>query len=1250
MKKISLSLIVIILIFTPPPAGAMFRPGERKEIKIGREDHEAEQRLRSASNERSADRGTSLRVKEELSQHPTDQSLYGAEEKKEDSFLKPKSLTLDDCRRALEEHSEGVRFVVERGEDGNMILSPQELSQLANNGAEADKRSLRGILLQGLRTVQTRLTNAQTVLVLQSLFARECPDIYVEDLFRYNYPQEGMTSRRLHLLFEIIKDPRRDFHEDVSSEEYTENDESSLVEVSSVFSNKDKSAFTDVQEVSNPLQRDSSQQERALFMNEARNVFEELEARDERNKQTAIDLSTKTLDYLNAIKEEPLQEESHFSNIQGCITNFWKKKKRVFNILLSTFHLEEQRNLRSTNFSDLFQETADTLCHNIAMNQYDLVLQSAEERLNALYAKSDDGPVFFTDADLDQMEEAVKRRRQKTSGPSVPSIETFFHEPRVIDSFENEDEEKKRIIKTTLFKTGFKYPHLQMKETLEGNHILTRAITVADHLLVTLKEGNKPAAFVEELQKSFPAMKWLIKEVSLVDPLRFVIECQPSEERQLLEEEQAPEINRGRLVKILSEMLPRLIGEIKTEYEHCVALAEPLALAYKESLNVNHADASYQWGLETIQAPDAWEIRSRADGVIVALLDTGISTDHPQLRANMWCNPLPNNLQDYEHLHGFKIPRLAAGDTDGHGSAGAGIIGGIGDNVIGVTQKVELMDCKITENHPDDERLPPPSGRAITSTQKLADGIRYAISKGAKILNCSFGMSSHSEAVYNLLEEARRHNIIVVCSAGNEGVNIDATPKYPASYAVTHTIQHNGRDRVFDALDNIIVVAATRRNGSRAPFSNYGVQTVHLAAPGEDIYSTLPANQNFYGSQSGTSMAVSYVAGGLALLSAELPQVRPSLLIRHLCDRTIRDGSLNRSGGVLNIAEALLPGDYQIEEPLRTNLNNRFRDVQKEWSIFSNAADLFMRPKDISASWRMYSVNNKLPWVSYNWNSWLPTNFTVAPDKYKSYKSALKKLICVDSFQELDGSHLPEAIRWNYRALYSAHQACLDHLHQSQRVLATKKATAAAAMAYNAVHCIPYNQFISRKKVMNIAKAAWKAAEFAEDIDHWQNPVAWIKRVQEETTQFCDGTNGANGIDNLPTGHNVIRGYESAVRSAKIACNFFIKAVKQLEGDNRNISKLRLAHMAMARVIDLLNLDVAPFLPESNFGDSRTEVRNTTEYARLNRHFWNDDDDFVNEMRARTRSLRDILEAWYREEFGRVDFLGKLWNWLPREH
>ena len=183
---------------------------------------------------------------------------------------------------------------------------------------------------------------------------------------------------------------------------------------------------------------------------------------------------------------------------------------------------------------------------------------------------------------------------------------------------------------------------------------------------------------------------------------------------------------------------------------------------------------------------------------------------------------------------------------------------------------------------------------------------------------------------------------------------------------------------------------------------------------------------------------------------------------------------------------------------------------------------------------------------------------------------------------------------------------------------------------------------------MKIAKTAWKAAEFAEDIDHWQNPVAWIKRVREETTQFCDGTGGAGGIDNLPIGHNLDF---RVVRSAKIACNFFIKAVRQFEDDDRNISKLRFAHMAMARVIDLLNLNVAPFLPESYFGDSRTEGRNTTGYQRLNRLFWDNDDELVDEMRERTRSLRDILERWYEDEMREIEAsnygrLIKLWNWL----
>ncbi|MBI2027493.1 MAG: S8 family serine peptidase [Deltaproteobacteria bacterium] len=273
------------------------------------------------------------------------------------------------------------------------------------------------------------------------------------------------------------------------------------------------------------------------------------------------------------------------------------------------------------------------------------------------------------------------------------------------------------------------------------------------------------------------------------------------------------------------------------------------------------------YGLLKIEAPKAWEIHRGTSEVIIAIIDSGIDYRHDDLSTNLWYNT--GEVGSYEDDKNKTHNRQTDGiDNDGngyiddvigwdfrnndgkpyddndHGTHVAGIAGAIGDNSLGssgVTKDVRLMILKFI--HSD-------------GSGKVSDAIKaisYAIKNGAKVLSNSWGGASFSQSLQEAIVLTAENNMLFVAAAGNggddsKGDNIDKEPVYPAA---------------FD-LSNIISVAATNRSDKLEFFSNYGSTNVDFAAPGADIFSTLPNNK--YGNFSGTSMATPYVAGAAALL------------------------------------------------------------------------------------------------------------------------------------------------------------------------------------------------------------------------------------------------------------------------------------------------------------------------------------------------------------------------------------------------
>ncbi|MCB4791244.1 MAG: S8 family serine peptidase [Elusimicrobia bacterium] len=232
-----------------------------------------------------------------------------------------------------------------------------------------------------------------------------------------------------------------------------------------------------------------------------------------------------------------------------------------------------------------------------------------------------------------------------------------------------------------------------------------------------------------------------------------------------------------------------------------------------------------------IDMPEAWDAATGTNTIIVAVLDTGVDINHPDLEDGIWTNSkeiagdgTDNDDNGYiDDINGWNFVENnnETRDYNEHGSHVAGIIGAINNNGIGVTgfsSKIKIMPVR--------------AGNVLGEFRSLDiyKGVRYAVANGAKVINASFGGSEYDTLVYNAILYANNNNVLFIAAAGNGGSDIlgdsnDDTPTYPSSYN----------------LPNIISVAAADQNDNLASFSNYGINSVDVAAPGVNIYSTIPA-------------------------------------------------------------------------------------------------------------------------------------------------------------------------------------------------------------------------------------------------------------------------------------------------------------------------------------------------------------------------------------------------------------------------
>ncbi|HET9325731.1 MAG TPA: S8 family serine peptidase, partial [Candidatus Eisenbacteria bacterium] len=339
----------------------------------------------------------------------------------------------------------------------------------------------------------------------------------------------------------------------------------------------------------------------------------------------------------------------------------------------------------------------------------------------------------------------------------------------------------------------------------------------------------------------------------------------------------------------------------------------------------NDPDFSRLWGLQNtgqtgglpgadIDAPLAWDVLTGSD-VLVAITDTGIDWGHPDLAANVFSNAgeIPGNGLDDDHngfiddVRGWDFVNRDNDpiDDQGHGTHVSGTVGAIGNNgigVAGVNWNVKIMPLKFLD------------GGGFGSTADAVSAIDYAVAMGARVISASWGGGGASAALQSSLESADSAGVLFVAAAGNSGLDNDVFPNYPSNYDVP----------------NVIAVAASDAF-DRLPFwSNFGRTTVDLAAPGENIYSTLPGGG--YGYNSGTSMATPHVTGALALILGRFPgmsgaDAKALLLskvdtLSSLSGRVATGGRLN-AFNTIAIPDSLPPGtisDLHAFEPNGTRV------------------------------------------------------------------------------------------------------------------------------------------------------------------------------------------------------------------------------------------------------------------------------------------------------------------------------------------
>ncbi len=309
--------------------------------------------------------------------------------------------------------------------------------------------------------------------------------------------------------------------------------------------------------------------------------------------------------------------------------------------------------------------------------------------------------------------------------------------------------------------------------------------------------------------------------------------------------------------------------------------------------NIGQADSSGKMGVAGIDvdAEKAWDIETGSDKMIVAVIDTGVDFNHPDLKDNIWTNEAEANgvagVDDdgngvIDDIHGYNAIDDSGNSMDdhGHGSHCSGTIGAKGNDgkgIVGINWNTRIMGVKFL------------SAEGSGSLEGALKAIDYATKMGAKVMSNSWGGGGFSETLLDAIKRSNDAGALFVAAAGNDANDNDAQPTYPGSYDVP----------------NMIAVAAIDNTGTKADFSSYGRKSVHIGAPGVNIYSS---TGGAYDSWSGTSMATPHVSGVAALVWSHEPQMTALELKERLLLTARPLAALKgktKTGGLVNAYNAL---------------------------------------------------------------------------------------------------------------------------------------------------------------------------------------------------------------------------------------------------------------------------------------------------------------------------------------------------------
>jgi beta-lactam-binding protein with PASTA domain/subtilisin family serine protease len=358
-----------------------------------------------------------------------------------------------------------------------------------------------------------------------------------------------------------------------------------------------------------------------------------------------------------------------------------------------------------------------------------------------------------------------------------------------------------------------------------------------------------------------------------------------------------------------------------------VAYVEPNYIVVADTLPVDTWFGEL-WGLrnigQTVGKPGtfgadigatlAWDVSTGSRANVVAVVDTGVDYAHSDLAANIWSAPFAFNVTIGGQTitcpagsHGFNaiLKTCDPDDDNGHGTHVSGTIGAIGNDNLGVTGvnwTASIMASKFLDANG--------TGTTADAINAIEFVIQAAAATGAnvRILSNSWTNGGFSQGLLDEINKANTKNMLFVASAGNNSANNDTVPRYPASYGAP---PYNA--------PNVIAVAATDNNDNLASFSNFGSSSVHLAAPGVNILSTIPGEAYQY--LTGTSMAAPHVSGAAALVLSRC----------NLNTAALKDSLLASVDPIPSLAGVLITGG-------RLNINSAIRTCDLPPPDFSLSA------------------------------------------------------------------------------------------------------------------------------------------------------------------------------------------------------------------------------------------------------------------------------------------------------------------------